>query len=165
MPNMKHILFCTWNLVFWLNLQYLLYQAILIIQLNYFAANLNNHYNFAVIAVNPDSLLLPLPHLPLSLSILFPMQVTPAVRLCSHSPPPFQRRPLHQACPSAYPLSSSAFTSACVAALRSLAAMSLPVNSDYLPLERIARYRHACSSGSPCATNKPIDIKPRARRG
>ncbi|XP_065806216.1 3',5'-cyclic-AMP phosphodiesterase 4D isoform X4 [Labrus bergylta] len=43
--------------------------------------------------------------------------------------------------------------------------MSLPVNSDYLSLERIARYRHACSNGSPYATNKPIDIKPRGRRG
>lgn len=43
--------------------------------------------------------------------------------------------------------------------------MSLPVNSDYLSLEKIARYRHACSNGSPYATNKPIDIKPRARRG
>ncbi|KAK1893344.1 putative tRNA/rRNA methyltransferase YsgA, partial [Dissostichus eleginoides] len=29
--------------------------------------------------------------------------------------------------------------------------MSLPVNSDYLSLERIARYRHACSNGSPFA--------------
>lgn len=43
--------------------------------------------------------------------------------------------------------------------------MSLPVNSDYQSLERIARYRHACSNGSPYATNKPIDIKPRVRRG
>lgn len=43
--------------------------------------------------------------------------------------------------------------------------MSLPVNSEYLSLERIARYRHACSNGSPYATNKPIDIKPRGRRG
>uniref|UniRef100_A0A3Q3VWD0 Phosphodiesterase n=1 Tax=Mola mola TaxID=94237 RepID=A0A3Q3VWD0_MOLML len=43
--------------------------------------------------------------------------------------------------------------------------MSLPVNSDYLSLERIARYRYACSNGSPYATNKPIDIKPRGRRG
>ncbi|TWW60551.1 cAMP-specific 3',5'-cyclic phosphodiesterase 4D [Takifugu flavidus] len=42
--------------------------------------------------------------------------------------------------------------------------MSLPVNSDYLSLEKIARYRHACSNGSPYATNKPIDIKPRGRR-
>uniref|UniRef100_A0A8C6UXL5 Phosphodiesterase n=1 Tax=Neogobius melanostomus TaxID=47308 RepID=A0A8C6UXL5_9GOBI len=38
--------------------------------------------------------------------------------------------------------------------------MSLPVQSDYLSLERIARYRHACSKGSPYATHKPIDIKP-----
>lgn len=43
--------------------------------------------------------------------------------------------------------------------------MSLPVHSEYLPLERIARYRHACSNGSPFATHKPIDIKPRCRRG
>lgn len=43
------------------------------------------------------------------------------------------------------------------------AKMSLPVNSDYLSLERIARYRHACTSGSPYSTNKPIDIKPRRR--
>ncbi|XP_038856731.1 cAMP-specific 3',5'-cyclic phosphodiesterase 4D-like isoform X2 [Salvelinus namaycush] len=39
--------------------------------------------------------------------------------------------------------------------------MSLPANSE--SLERIARYRHACSSGSPYATNKPIDIKARRR--
>ncbi|XP_020324901.1 cAMP-specific 3',5'-cyclic phosphodiesterase 4D-like isoform X2 [Oncorhynchus kisutch] len=39
--------------------------------------------------------------------------------------------------------------------------MSLPVNAE--SLERIARYRHACSSGSPYATNKPIDIKARRR--
>ena len=48
---------------------------------------------------------------------------------------------------------------------RSATEMSLPVNSDYPSLERIARYRHACSNGSPYATNKPIDIKPRGRRG
>jgi hypothetical protein len=46
-----------------------------------------------------------------------------------------------------------------------LGEMSLPVNSEYLSLEKIARYRHACSTGSPYATNKPIDIKPRGRRG
>ncbi|XP_014027736.1 cAMP-specific 3',5'-cyclic phosphodiesterase 4D isoform X3 [Salmo salar] len=39
--------------------------------------------------------------------------------------------------------------------------MSLPANSE--SLERIARYRHACSSGSPYSTNKPIDIKARRR--
>uniref|UniRef100_A0A8C7SEN5 Phosphodiesterase n=1 Tax=Oncorhynchus mykiss TaxID=8022 RepID=A0A8C7SEN5_ONCMY len=39
--------------------------------------------------------------------------------------------------------------------------MSLPANSE--SLERIARYRHACSNGSPYATNKPIDIKPKRR--
>ncbi|XP_041756582.1 cAMP-specific 3',5'-cyclic phosphodiesterase 4D isoform X4 [Coregonus clupeaformis] len=39
--------------------------------------------------------------------------------------------------------------------------MSLPANSE--SLERIARYRHACSNGSPYATNKPIDIKARRR--
>nr|XP_046203737.1 cAMP-specific 3',5'-cyclic phosphodiesterase 4D-like isoform X3 [Oncorhynchus gorbuscha] len=39
--------------------------------------------------------------------------------------------------------------------------MSLPANAE--SLERIARYRHACSSGSPYATNKPIDIKARRR--
>ncbi|XP_024908747.1 cAMP-specific 3',5'-cyclic phosphodiesterase 4D isoform X7 [Cynoglossus semilaevis] len=43
--------------------------------------------------------------------------------------------------------------------------MSLPVNSEYLSLERIARYRYACSNGSPCAMNNPIDIKPRGKRG
>ncbi|KAG5280703.1 hypothetical protein AALO_G00063070 [Alosa alosa] len=41
--------------------------------------------------------------------------------------------------------------------------MSLPVNSDLFSLEKIARYRHACSNGSPYAINKPIDIKPRKR--
>uniref|UniRef100_A0A673WTJ2 Phosphodiesterase n=1 Tax=Salmo trutta TaxID=8032 RepID=A0A673WTJ2_SALTR len=39
--------------------------------------------------------------------------------------------------------------------------MSLPANSE--SLERIARYRHACSNGSPYTTNKPIDIKPKRR--
>ncbi|XP_019908372.1 cAMP-specific 3',5'-cyclic phosphodiesterase 4D isoform X2 [Esox lucius] len=39
--------------------------------------------------------------------------------------------------------------------------MSLPANSE--SLKRIALYRHACSNGSPFATNKPIDIKPRRR--
>lgn len=53
----------------------------------------------------------------------------------------------------------------CVLVVKRLFKMSLPVNSDYLSLERIARYRHACSNGSPFATNKPIDIKPRGRKG
>lgn len=51
-----------------------------------------------------------------------------------------------------------------VLVVESLAKMSLPVNSD-LSLEKIARYRHACSNGSTYTTNKPIDIKPRGRKG
>lgn len=71
--------------------------------------------------------------------------------------------------------SSFAFTQLCkrvcvcvfgggVLMVKSTIKMSLPVNSDCLSLEKIARYRHACSNGSPYATNKPIDIKPRGRR-
>ncbi|KAL4630167.1 cAMP-specific 3',5'-cyclic phosphodiesterase 4D isoform X6 [Arapaima gigas] len=41
--------------------------------------------------------------------------------------------------------------------------MSLPANSEFLCLERIARHRLAYGNGSPFATHKPIDIKPRRR--
>lgn len=106
-----------------------------------------------------------------SLSIFLPIQVTPMLSplLSSHTPLPLSNwdsfiRVVTLSVRSRS-LSSSVLTSACVVVVRSLAKMSLPVNSDYLSLERIARYRHACSSGSPYATNKPIDIKPRGRRG
>ena len=117
------------------------------------------------------TLLLPLPHISLSLH-LFPDQDTPILK-------PSPLKPLPPFCAVSFIrlfilsfLSLHLFWhqcvcewgSQCVAVVKSLK-MSLPVNSDYLSLERIARYRHACSNGSPFATNKPIDIKPRGRRG
>lgn len=83
----------------------------------------------------------------------------------SHGPP------LHMLCFCIFSLTSSAFLHQCEfvrlsgPVVENTTKMSLPVNSDCLSLERIARYRHACSNGSPYATNKPIDIKPRGRRG
>lgn len=116
------------------------------------------------------TLLLPPLHLPpLSLSISFLFKSHPGL---SHLAPSvlLSRRLLFSVsfiCPDT---SVRVGVSDCQRALvcqwlRAPTRMSLPVNSEYLSLERIARYRHACSNGSPYATNKPIDIKPRCRRG
>lgn len=81
-------------------------------------------------------------------------------------PPSFRDSFIRRAALSLLPvsLSTSVFdVSLCSSSVKNRVKMSLPVN--YLSLEKIARYRHACSTGSPCATNKPIDIKPRGRRG
>lgn len=128
------------------------------------------------------TLLLPCLHLSLSLSIFLffiLFQVTPILiplfsssfvtHSCTHThphtPPSYLVRWLYQ--PFFAPSSSFllAYTPVHVWYSSLKQNMSLPVNSDYLSLEKIARYRHACSSGSPYATNKPIDIKPRDRRG
>lgn len=95
-----------------------------------------------------------------SLSLhLFAVQVTPMLS----SPPPPTLLTLSVFLPLY--LFICLDTSVHVSVVESATKMSLPVNSEYLSLERIARYRHACSNGSPYATNKPIDIKPRGRRG
>lgn len=89
---------------------------------------------------------------------LFPVQVTPMLSPADHISHSFCLT-LHFPC-----VCVCVFGGGGVLMVKSTTKMSLPVNSDYLSLEKIARYRHACSNGSPYATNKPIDIKPRGRR-